>query len=243
MLLRLGPHRHARLDQRLGYSLAFIAGALNSAGFYSLGFFASNMTGNFSAGADEFALGDVLQGLVYLTLPVSFIIGAVLATLWTEIGVKRGVRRIYAISILCEAVLLLALGAIELMIPAARGSVLVIGLSVLMGFQNAVATRISLGRVRTTHVSGMSTDIGISIGLLTMIGLQKTADPERSAHLERLKLHALTVLAFCVGGILGVLVYKAVGAVLLFIAAALLAAIALPGILADGPALEADAED
>jgi uncharacterized membrane protein YoaK (UPF0700 family) len=31
----------------------------------------------------------------------------------------------------------------------------------LMGLQNAVVTRISNARVRTTHVSGTATDIGI----------------------------------------------------------------------------------
>jgi uncharacterized membrane protein YoaK (UPF0700 family) len=42
-----------------------------------------------------------------------------------------------------------------------RGSILILGLSFLMGIQNAVVPRISDARVRTTHVSGMSTDIGI----------------------------------------------------------------------------------
>ena len=242
MLLRFGSHRHAHLDRRLGYSLAFVAGALNSAAFYSLGYFAANMTGNFSAGADKFALGDLLQGIVYLTLPVSFIVGALAATLWTELGRRRGVRRFYAFSILCEAVMLLALGVIELLAPSARGTTLVIGLSTLMGFQNAVATRISLGRVRTTHVSGMSTDIGISIALLTLMRLAKTSDPERDEHVERLKLYALTILAFCAGGLVGVWAYKAVGAVLLLIASALLTAIALPSVMGRADPLIADAE-
>ncbi|MGO8462711.1 DUF1275 family protein, partial [Rhizobium ruizarguesonis] len=42
---------------------------------------------------------------------------------------------------------------------------LVPGLAFLMGLQNAVVKRISDARVRTTHVSGMATDLGIELGI------------------------------------------------------------------------------
>ncbi|SDV46034.1 YoaK family protein [Chitinasiproducens palmae] len=230
MLIHHGADRPARLDRRLACSLALIAGALNSAGFYSLGFFAANMTGNVSTGADKIALGDVFSGAVYLLLPVAFIFGAALATMLVEAGLRRRIARIFALSILAEAAMLCVLGVLD-MLDHGRGTVLILGLSTLMGFQNAVVTRISNWRVRTTHISGMSTDIGIGLGMLLTMVRHREASASRVEHLERLRLHGMTVLAFCVGGVLGVIAYKALGGVLLFIAAALLAAVTLPGLL------------
>jgi len=229
MLIHHGTDRPAILDHRLAYSLAFIAGALNTAGFYSLGFFSANMTGNVSTGADRIALGDLFSGTVYLLLPVAFILGATLATITVETGLRHGIARIFALSILSEAMLLLVLSIVD-MLDHSRGIVLVFGLSALMGFQNAVVTRISNWRVRTTHISGMSTDIGIGIGLLITMLTRGERPAGHAGHVERLTLHGVTVLAFCVGGILGVIAYKVLGALLLLVAAVLLALVALPSV-------------
>ncbi|CAH2777644.1 MAG: hypothetical protein CPDRYMAC_0894 [uncultured Paraburkholderia sp.] len=230
MLIRHGTDRPTILDHYLAYSLAFIAGALNTAGFYSLGFFSANMTGNISTGADRIALGDLFSGTVYLLLPVAFTLGATFATLAVEIGLRRGVTRIFAFSILSEAMLLLLLAIVD-MLDNSRVMVLVLGLSGLMGFQNAIVTRISNWRVRTTHVSGMSTDIGIGIGLLITMFTRGEQSESCAGHVERLRLHSVTVVAFCVGGILGVVAYKSLGGILLIIVAALLAMVALPSAL------------
>ncbi|NIE82381.1 MULTISPECIES: YoaK family protein [unclassified Burkholderia] len=225
MLLHQGAERSQSLDLRLGCSLALVAGALNSAGFYSLGFFASNMTGNVSTGADKLALGDLLSGAIYLLLPIAFIAGAALAAFVIELGLRRGISRIFALCILSEAVLLFGLGLIELF--AHRGGIqLVLGLSILMGFQNAVVTRISNWRVRTTHVSGMSTDIGVGLGTLVAQRMDGHVEPANLTVINNLKLHGTTVLTFCVGGVLGVFAYKLLGGVLLLIAAIVLALVA-----------------
>ena len=86
----------------------------------------------------------------------------------------------------------------------------------------ATVTQITDARVRTTHVTGMVTDIGI--GLANLL--------ERSAQVDRpkLRLHLVTVAAFLGGGILGVLLYRWLGTTLLLVVAALLAALAIPGI-------------
>ncbi len=239
MLIHFGQNRSASLDRRLACSLAFVAGALNSAGFYSLGFFAANMTGNVSAGADKIALGDMVQGAAYLLLPVAFIFGAALAAALVDYGLRRGVNRIYAWSILSEALMLTLLGIIDIL-HHNHSTVLVLGLSIVMGFQNAVVTRISNAQVRTTHVSGMSTDIGIGIGLLAARTLQGEAHPERTTLIERLRLHGFTVLSFCAGGVLGVVADKIIGPGLLFAAAILLIVLALPSLMA--PRTEGDGD-
>ncbi len=49
MLIREGADRNDTIDLLLAGCLAGIAGALNTAAFYTVGFFSANMTGNVSA--------------------------------------------------------------------------------------------------------------------------------------------------------------------------------------------------
>jgi len=232
MLVREGEERSNDVDQKLACTLAAIAGALNTAAFYAVGFFSANMTGNVSSFSNNLALGNVAAGLFFLTIVATFIVGSAVSTLLINAGRRRRISGIYAFSILLEASLLALLGFADLWLPLAhRGPVLVLGLSFLMGLQNAVVTRISNARVRTTHVSGMSTDIGIELGMLIDIARGREARSEAASYLDRLRLHGWTVLAFLAGGIVGVLLYRALAGVMLVATAALLFAVALNGLL------------
>ncbi|WP_200847882.1 DUF1275 family protein [Rhizobium sp. 18055] len=63
MLIRQGADRDELAD-RLATSLAAVAGALNAAAFYAVGFFSANMTGNVSLLSDHVAIGDWLGAVV-----------------------------------------------------------------------------------------------------------------------------------------------------------------------------------
>jgi len=99
-----------------------------------------------------------------------------------------------------------------------------------MGLQNAVVTRISDARVRTTHVSGMATDIGIELSMLFDIARGHELHADVASYRSKLRLHVQTVLSFLVGGVVGIVVYLAIGSRLLFGTAAVLLVIALVGI-------------
>jgi len=49
--------RSVRADRHLGYTLAFVAGAVNAGGFLAIGQYTSHMTGIVSTMADQMALG------------------------------------------------------------------------------------------------------------------------------------------------------------------------------------------
>lgn len=232
MLVHHGESRSLQADRHLAWSLAGIAGGLNAAGFYAVGLYSSNMTGNVSALADHGALGDFGPGLLFLAIVLTFIGGAMVSTLLINAGRRRARAGIYAFSILAEAVLLAALAAVDLWLGAGRGALLVFGLSFLMGLQNAVVTRLSNARVRTTHVTGMVTDIGIELGNLADNAWHRGRQHVSDFNREKLVLHGQTVLSFLGGGVLGVLGYRAMGGWLLFIGAGLLLALAIPALLA-----------
>ncbi len=230
MLTRLGDARDGGADSRLAWSLAGIAGALNAAGFLAAGLYTSNMTGNVSALANRLALADWRVAGTELTLVLTFVAGAMASALLIDAGRRRQVTRIYAFSILAEATLLTGLACADLLLPdAARGAVLGYGFSFLMGLQNALVTRISNARVRTTHVTGMLTDIGIGLGNLLDHATNRDAPTDYDA--AKLRLHGITVLSFLAGGLIGVIAYQKTGPWFLFGVAVLLLIIALPASL------------
>ena len=130
---------------------------------------------------------------------------AAVSTLVIGMGKRRGYPGIYALVILLEAVLLACLEGVALWLQPRLGiPALVLGLAFLMGLQNAVVTRISDARVRTTHVSGMATDIGIELALLLDGWRGRTAGGEGESVRGRLRLHLETICSFFVGGVVGV---------------------------------------
>ena len=96
-----------------------------------------------------------------------------------------------------------------------------------MGLQNAVVTRISNARVRTTHVSGTATDIGIELAMLFDVLRRKESTKDAPLYIERLKLHFFTVMAFLLGGVLGILLLNALSYKLLILIGVILTALAL----------------
>ena len=222
MLIREGDQRTSGIDVTLATGFAGLAGALNAAAFQATGFFSANMTGNASAFSDHFALGEMAMALGFLGLLLMFVGGALFSGVLIEFGRQRGSRAIYAYSIAVEGALLAALGIAVLTGAIHDGAVMVAAMSFAMGLQNAATTRISEYRIRTTHVSGMATDIGLGLAALVVGG------PERSAALARLRLYVSAMLAFVAGGILGVLGWIWLGGWLFVIAGVALFAVSFP---------------
>lgn len=223
MLLRQGEARNHAVDRLLACILAAIAGALNTAAFHAVGFFSANMTGNVSSLSDHAASGEWWLSAFYLFIVLAFVFGAGVSALLINAGRRRNIRSIYAIGILAEAILMVVLGVLELLMPTVeRGSILILGLSFLMGIQNAVVTRISDARVRTTHVSGMPTDIGIELSMLFDIARGREQQVDAASYWSELRLHVQTVLSFLAGGVAGVVAYQIMGTRLLFVTATLL---------------------
>ena len=218
-------------DRRLAWSLATIAGAVNAAGFYVAGHYTSHMTGTMSLLADALALGDFSEALVAVAVIVSFVAGAAVSTVLINRAERRLPNGAYAFSLLAEAALLFVGGLVEALAPdTLRAPLLILGLSFTMGLQNAIVTRVSNARIRTTHVTGMVTDIGIELGQLLDRRLSPRDDGVAELDRQKLALHVPTVGGFVLGGVLGVIGYQAIGALLLPVAGCLLIAIAVPAI-------------
>lgn len=227
MLVHEGPSRSIRTDLRLGCTLAAVAGGVNAAGFLAVGAYAANMTGNLSAMATGLAQGGRMAVLCSLGLVVAFVAGAVVATLRLRAGYRRGVACIHARIIVLEGIALVALGLASPCLPTRPGvGVLGYGLAFLMGMQNATVTHISGARVRTTHMTGMLTDLGLELAQWMENRTRPSPDVT-----TRLRLHGAIIASFVLGGSAGAMGYGLWGARALAGLGAGLILLALPAVL------------
>jgi uncharacterized membrane protein YoaK (UPF0700 family) len=82
----------------------------------------------------------------------------------------------------------------------------------IMGLQNAVMTKLSKAEIRTTHITGIITDIGIELGKLVYINASHSpAQPKVIANRPRLKLLSGLAISFFTGGVMGALGFKHLG--------------------------------
>jgi uncharacterized membrane protein YoaK (UPF0700 family) len=235
------PERTARSNLHLGVSLAFVAGATNAGGFLAVQEYTSHMTGVVSSMADDLALGRIGLVLDWLGSLLAFLLGAATSAILINWARRRHARHTYSLPLLIEASLLLAfgmLGAIHQLIGSSMGLTVAL-LCFMMGLQNAIITKISKAEIRTTHVTGLVTDIGIELGKL-LYWNRSDDTPERPqvrANHARLKVHLLLVLAFFVGGVIGALGFKHVGYVATVPLALLLALLSAVQFLPSRPRL------
>jgi uncharacterized membrane protein YoaK (UPF0700 family) len=165
-----------RKKSRLAISLTWIAGYTNVITFMMLGaIVVSHVTGNvthFGLAVAEAAEGvdsAWSQLLFFGNLIVCFFLGAVSSGVMTEVARRRGVRSKYILPMAVEAALLtsIAIGvALHVSGVMSAGDVanhywMSSVASAAMGLQNATITRISGAVVRTTHLTGVTTDLGL----------------------------------------------------------------------------------
>ena len=206
-----GPDRDARTNRDLAVLLALTAGIVNSVGFMAIGLYTSHMTGLTAMLADGLALGAARVALLCVTGIGSFVLGAACCALLFNWARRRGLRSRYAIVLLVEAALVLLIGLLAHELTSAERSwALIALLGLTMGLQNAIITKISDAQIRTTHVTGMVTDIGIELGKLVYPVRRDDPDPVRP-QLDRLGLHSLLVGTFFAGGVIGALAYQVIG--------------------------------
>jgi len=164
MLRHEGDQRTHHHNQRLAGYLAAIAGMVNSSGFIIIGSFTSHVTGNVGRFADDLALGRFAAFALALVMVVAYFSGAFFASMAIESNVVRARTSIYGTLCIVEAGLLAAFVLLSYVMDTRDPryqDVQGILLCLAMGMQNSFVTRLSGAVVRTTHLTGVVTDLGI----------------------------------------------------------------------------------
>lgn len=218
-------------DHALAVILAAVAGAANAGGFFAVRQYTSHMTGYLSLLADDLAVAEFGVALISCLAISAFVTGAAFSSIMIVWARDHSSHHQYSLPIAVQGVLLFCFSW-GWIFPSEAGRLFCIAcLCFIMGMQNATVTKLSGARIRTTHATGMVTDIGIEIGR-ACYGFFR---PQSASRADRKKLAILTqqVGAFLIGGVVGALGYNAVGFLFSMPLAAILLAISVPHLLFD----------
>lgn len=208
---------------RLAITLAWVAGYTNIITFLACGQVTSHVSGTVSNFGRDVADGAWSLAMLAMFLLVSFFVGALIAGLSSEWSRRRGWESIYVLPIAIEALLLASVASVlEFETtggPASMWAVAGIA-SCAMGVQNATITRISSGVVRTTHLTGVLTDLGLEAAQFWSWLREFNAEPSKRsgisiwrgvaghAGVRRLVLLLSIIGSFAVGAGLGTLIFE-----------------------------------
>lgn len=181
-----------------GGSLAGVAGMINVVGY--LGFehqAVTHLTGTTTLLGAAITDGNSRTALHLLGIAIAYVVGAVLSGVIVQDSTLRLGRR-YGVTLTIESLLLFA--AVPLFEHQQIAGALLAAMA--CGLQNAMATTYSGAVIRTTHLSGMFTDLGIGVGH----ALRGMPLPKR-----RLLLSALIIAGFFAGGMVGAGLFRRMG--------------------------------
>lgn len=217
-----GEGRSFLRNAGLAFLLSLVAGAVNASGLLAAGAMTSHMTGNLTRIGEGVALGSAFafEPARYVLF---FLAGAVGATLAISALVRRGLLEPVPALLIFEAILLAGVATAGNFAP--RPVLVTEVLCFSMGWQNALITRISGAVVRTTHMTGATTDLGIEIGNLLTSGSRPQILPKvhvrgvlafvrgipPESDVARATLHLTAIVCFLVGATLGPLLFVRYG--------------------------------
>lgn len=202
--------------------LSAAAGAVNGAAFLAARRFVSHVTG--SVTEMSLARAEIVVSEAAL-LVGSFVLGAMTSVLWLERRHYQGRTPSHAAPLVLVCVLLClaaVLGTAGVFGPFGGSSegpdVFLVLLTFAMGLQNAaVATSTGLA-VRTTHLTGPSTDLGVKLATAIV-----TRGEARRRALTEVRLRGGHLLGFAAGVVLVVLLARRAGYLSFLLPAALVA--------------------
>lgn len=216
------------LQARLAISLAWVAGYVNVVALVTCGTMVSHLTGHGTTLGRELVDGAWWAAALTAALFAAFFGGAFASGFAIELARQRGWSSIYVLPAALELLLLAAFTlGVRLHDPSqiehgARLWWMTVVATVAMGVQNATITRISSGVVRTTHLTGIVTDLGHESAQLAVVrwmfgrrpvdgggdARPGAASDSRGPSVQRLMLLASILTAFIVGGASGAFVYN-----------------------------------
>ena len=204
MLRHLGTKRTYKHNVKLAALLCIAAGFVNAAGFLAFSVLTTNVTGYAALFAERIAMEDWKTARVVALWMFLFLAGAFICSLIVS-WPGRNQRYSYVVPILIEAGILLAVSLAGLHYDYTLVSTELFAGSLLfaMGMQNSLVSIVSGSVVRTTHLTGTFTDLGIELARI----LQKNEEGN-TALKTRIKLRCATIFFFLFGALAGAYLFS-----------------------------------
>jgi uncharacterized membrane protein YoaK (UPF0700 family) len=170
MLRKFSNSRTLGDNIRLGVMTAFSAGMVNIASLLLFFSFSSNITGHFAILASELVKGNLYQGAVVFAWIFLFFFGSFVSNMFVIHLNKRNAYVAHALPVVLEILCLVAVGTYGSFFYKETLTETEILLSLMlfaMGLQNGLTASISNFAVKTTHLTGTTTDLGILFSMFT----------------------------------------------------------------------------
>lgn len=181
--------------------LALMAGCVNAVAIFGCeGIAVSHITGMISKSTISISSGETVGLTEILSIIALFFVGAVTA------GIATGERAFHLRK--TNGIIIFAIGILILTPLFLNAQHSLMMLSFLMGLQNGMVVSVRGVLVRSTHMTGNLTDLGV------YIGYRIRGNKSENAYLGLVP--GMLIVGFVLGGIIGVLLYNLMGIYVLF---------------------------
>lgn len=197
--------------------MAFQAGVLNIGGFMACHRFVSHVTGFATFFGYELTQHELPRPLGMLVVPLFFLLGVMISGQLVDLRLKLHKKPKYyiAFGLIFGLTLIAAVGALTgnfgefgEALENTRDYVLLMLLCLICGIQNGTITTVSRSVIRTTHLTGITTDLGLGIvRIFNQDKLSGDMSNERKAILMRIGI----IFFFGFGSIVGGAVFNRFG--------------------------------
>ncbi|WP_343674741.1 YoaK family protein [Chitinophaga sp.] len=196
MFRHLGQKRSFKHNIRLAVLLCLTAGFVNASGFLGFSVLTTNITGHAALLAVKLTEGDLRAVRMVTLWLILFLSGAFCSSLYIS-KAGRDKPHSYTVPIMVEIVILCLVGYFGYTFDnsVVKTEYFAGSLLFAMGMQNALVSVVSGSVVRTTHLTGMFTDLGIDLAA----ALSKYP---ATLH-KRIVLRCIIIIFFLLGGVIG----------------------------------------
>lgn len=198
------------------FTLSFLAGCINTGGFLASQRFVSHVTGYATLAGISFEQMDWYGFIMTLIIPVAFMVGVMISAYLTEkkfAHYRHGQK--YAPVMQLVAFLLLGVaiaghffgffGEFGHTTNLKNEYLLSAILCMACGLQNGAITMSSGATVRTTHLTGITTDLGLG---LVRAEITPTSAEQQAKHRRSNKLRLGTIASFTTGALAGAYIFS-----------------------------------
>jgi uncharacterized membrane protein YoaK (UPF0700 family) len=216
MFRHKGKNRTFIHNLRLATLLSFVAGVVNITGVMSVKTLTTNVTGHFAFFAEEIMRKDFAAAITFFVFTLIFLLGSFTSNFISEYVAKSNSNFSHIIPIALEILILAIVASFEspMSLDNLEDKSLASAMLFAMGIQNSLVTKISQSTVRTTHLTGLFTDLGIELSQLFFY-----KKPEETKKLKtNIYLRISIISFFFIGCVLGGIIYSFFNIKTLFIA-------------------------
>jgi len=204
MFRHQGKSRTLKHNLRIATILSFVAGIVNVTGFLEFKQLTTNVTGHFALFMNDVANFEFWKGTIYFLYIFSFLFGSFLSSFLIEKFKENRKLNVFVLPTIIECLILLSIATISNSGEMKYPDIVVCLLLFAMGLQNSFVTKISNSIVRTTHLTGLFTDLGIELSQLFF----PESHPNREKIKSTIKLRIYIICFFFLGGIIGGYLYS-----------------------------------